>query len=144
MLKFLRASAAVLMAAAPLVFNPPAAILVAGISLASCSQSVTPTSVTTTLDDIVAKVKAQCSYIVDYEAIAQVVATLVTGFSPTAGAATTVAINVADAVIADVCKSVVAAANSSKLGAAPATGSGTPLNVVVNGVTIHGTYSGKK
>lgn len=94
---------------------------------------------TMTLEGITDKLRASCNFITAWEPIAQIVATLVSGFNPAVGAATAVAMPVAMQVIDLICHAVrqqVVSQPQTQMGMAP----GHPVTVVVNGVEVKGTY----
>ena len=99
-----------------------------------------PGGETMTLDQVVAKIKETCQFSTSWQNIAAVVVTVLSGFNATAGAASAIAVGVANQVITLVCNAV----QTRLSGMAPNARAATPhLDVVVNGVTIHGDYVGK-
>ncbi len=99
---------------------------------------------TTTIQGIVDWLISNCKFTTSANAVAQVLATIVSGFNAAAGAAAVVAIGIAQQVETAICNAVnqqVAQimAEGKKLETAPA---GHNLVVVVNGVQVPGTYAG--
>jgi hypothetical protein len=116
-----------------------AAIALAG--LVACSQSGQAPDATVTLEQIQTTIKATCNYAPTIESIAQVAATITSAIEPAAGATATVAVAVGSALVSDICKAVQAQSTkmAGKKGGEPA--KDQTLDVVVNGVTVHGTYT---
>lgn len=100
---------------------------------AQCSQD----QANTTLQDIQNQIKATCNYLPTIESIAAVAATVTSAVAPGAGATAVVAVNIGNVVAADICKAVQTQAGKMS---APLKGEQT-MDVVVNGVTVHGTYT---
>jgi hypothetical protein len=92
---------------------------------------------TTTIADMIAELKKTCAFAPEWESIARVITTLVSGFNAAAGAATIVASAIAKQVIDLICNAV-----KVQLAQMSASKKGTPtnLNVIVNGVDVQGTY----
>lgn len=107
----------------------------AALALAGCSQ---PGDKPITITDVIAEIKKQCSFLTDWEPIAKVIATVIAGFNPEAGAATVIASAVAKTVVDMVCNAVkvqMAQMSVQKKGA-PST-----MVVIVNGVEVTGAHS---
>lgn len=107
----------------------------AALALAGCSGA----EGTTTIGDVIAELKKQCAFTTEWEAIARVITTLVSGFNAGAGAATTIAAAVAKQVIDMICNAVKAQVAQHKAEQKSLAGT---MTVVVNGVEIPGTYGG--
>jgi hypothetical protein len=105
----------------------------AALALAGCSSSGTPT----TIGDVIAEIRKQCSFAPELDSIIKVVTTLVSGFNAEAGAATIVAAAVGKQIIDMVCNAVKAqrAQLEAEKKALPST-----ITVVVNGVAVPGAY----
>jgi hypothetical protein len=117
-----------------------AAAAIALASLVACSQSGQAPDATLTLQQIQNSIKATCNYVPTISSIASVAATVTSAIDPAAGATATVAVAVGSALVADICKAVVAQQAMLKKGAKP----GEPLkeqtlDITVNGVEVHGT-----
>jgi ABC-type Zn2+ transport system substrate-binding protein/surface adhesin len=108
----------------------------AALTLASCTPG---TESTTTIADVIAELRKQCSFATEWESIAKVITTIVTGFNAAAGAATTIATAVAKQVVDMVCGAV--KAQAAQLKAEKKSVAGT-ITVVVNGVEVPGVYGG--
>jgi hypothetical protein len=111
------------------------------IGLAACDGK------TVALGDIATEVQKQCGYVVTYQSIAKVVVSLVSGFDANAGAAATVADNVASSVVISICgavkatgQTIAASPPGSEVpaGAQAAVNAPTPLSVTVNGAKVDG------
>jgi hypothetical protein len=117
------------------MMNRRKAILLAAAAFPVAACSTTPTVVTTTIAQILADIQEQCQYVTSWQAIAQVITTLVANFNSAAGAAAQVVSTVATQVENMVCAAVMQAQTADEPRAtAPAT-----LTVVVNGVRVTGT-----
>jgi hypothetical protein len=105
-------------------------------ALMACSQNGTAPDATTTLQQIQDTIKKTCNYVPTITSIAQVAATISSQIEPAAGATATVAIAVGSALVTDICKAVTA--QQAKLSSKPKGTEQQALDVVVNGVTVHG------
>jgi hypothetical protein len=110
------------------------------LSLFACSQNGTPPTIT--LADVQNEIKAACGYVPTIESIVQVASTITSAIEPAAGATATVLVSTGSAVVNQICQAVQAKTAATRLaakkGEAPAA---QTLDVVVNGVTVHGTYT---
>src|SRR5262245_500570 len=75
---------------------------VSTLALVGC----TATNGTSTIGDVIAELKKQCSFSTEWEMIARVITTIVSGFNAQAGAATTIAAAVAKQVVDMICNAV--------------------------------------
>src|SRR4029077_16149898 len=110
-------------------FMAGAAILV----LTGCTAADAPT----TINDIIAEIKKQCSFAPELDAIIKVITTLVSGFNAAAGAATVIASAIGKQIIDMVCGAVKAqvAQLSVEKKSLP-----NKMAIVVNGVHVDGAY----
>jgi hypothetical protein len=120
------------------------AAAIALAALVACSQSGQPPDATLTLEQIQNSIKTTCNYVPTIESLASLAATITTAIEPAAGAAATVGVAVGSALVADICKAVTAQQAQMQ----KSTKVGEPLkaqtmDVVVNGVTVHGTLGAK-
>jgi len=99
------------------------------LSLAACNGT------TVSVGDIVTKVQEACGFATSWQDIAKVLATIVSGFDPNAGAGATVANGIANTVIDGVCGAVKAKVSASQ---PQALLTPTDTTVVVNGVPVKG------
>jgi len=114
---------------------------VAGV-LAGCNMLPGGGGGEVTVQDIITYIKDKCAFLADSKDIINVILTIVTGFNPSAGAAATVAVAVADTVKNLVCGALdkqMAQDKADRKAVAP----GQPTKIVVNGVTVSGQYVGK-
>lgn len=105
-------------------------------ALVACNQSGQAPDATVTLQQIQDTIKTTCNYAPTIESLAAVAATIASGIEPAAGATATVAVAVGNSLVTEICKAVQTQSGkmSGKKGAEPQT-----MDVVVNGVVIHGT-----
>lgn len=103
---------------------------------AQCSQE----QANTTIADIQKQIQTACNFQPTAASIAQVVATVVAGFDPAAGATAAVAVAVGNTVTTKICDAVKAQAPApGTFSAAPG---GRQITVTVNGVPVTGEYKG--
>ena len=115
-------------------------------ALMACSQSNTSGGApqTITIDQVQADIKAACNYVPSIQSIVEVASTITTAINPVAGGAATIVVATGNAITTEVCKAVQA---QTMQGKAKAKGPGgeplkeQALDVVVNGVTVHGTWT---
>lgn len=110
---------------------------VLALALGAC----TPSQVS--IADIVTQVQTQCSYKTDVQSITAVIATVLAGFSPAAGATAQVASAIATQVEDMVCNAVKAQVAQEKISGKLKAGEGPhEVDTKVNGVVVKGTYTG--
>lgn len=110
--------------------------------LLGCSQTGTTTPPTITLADLQNEIKTACGYVPTIESIVAVASTITSAIDPAAGAAATVLVSTGTAVTNAVCQAVQTKTSSTRLGAAKGETAATQtLDVVVNGVVVHGTWT---
>lgn len=107
----------------------------AALALVGCNEDTG----TTTIADVIAELKKTCAFAPEWDTIAKVITTLVSGFNAQAGAATVIASAVAKQVVDMVCNAV-----KAQLAQHQAEKKGTPtrISVIVNGVEVPGSYGG--
>lgn len=116
------------------------AAAIALAALVACSQSgTTPDAGTISLQEVQAQIKTTCNYAPTIASIASVAATIATAIDPAAGAGATVLVATGNVVVKAICDAV--NAQSSKM--AGKKGEAQTLDVVVNGVQVHGTLENK-
>lgn len=116
------------------------AAAVALAMLAACSQNGTPQTIT--IQDVQNSIKNACNYVPSIESIVGVAATITTAINPAAGATATVLAATGNAITNEICKAVqaqTASMQKTKKGPGGTPLKEEPLDVVVNGVTVHGT-----
>lgn len=101
------------------------------ILLAGCSGQQTMS-----IQDILDALRKQCGFATTWQPIAQLIATMVSGFSPEAGAAATIGVAAAKQIIDMVCNTVRTQVAGAPLGV---TGE-RPMTIIVNGVEIKGVH----
>jgi hypothetical protein len=106
---------------------------VAAIPVAACSTA----QATTTIAEIIVAIQSTCGFATTTQNIANVIATVISGFNAAAGAATQVAVAVATQIENQICAAVMAAAQPA--GEPRALAPGSTLTVIVNGVQVTGT-----
>ena len=104
--------------------------MVLALALVGCDSA----SQTQTVSEVVAGIQKACGFSTSAEPIARVIATIVSGFDPAAGATATVAISVGKAVVDKVCDAVKASTTVATAGITDS----TPVTVVINGVPVPG------
>jgi hypothetical protein len=105
----------------------------AAIPFAACSTA----QATTTIAEIIVAIQSTCGFATTTQNIANVIATIISGFNAAAGAATQVAVSVATQIENQICAAVMTAVTASS--EPRATAPGSSLTVTVNGVQVTGT-----
>lgn len=95
---------------------------------------------TTTISGVIEELKKQCQFTTEWETIARVITTLISGFDANAGAATTIAVAVAKQVVDMICNAVKQQVAQQKAEKKALSGK---IRVIVNGVEVEGTYDAK-
>jgi hypothetical protein len=111
--------------------------------LLGCSQSgtVTPPS-TLTIADVQNEIKTACGYLPTIESIVEVASTITSAINPAAGATATILVSTGSAVTNQICQAVQSKTSATRLAAKKGeTGAPQALDVVVNGVVVHGTWT---
>lgn len=108
--------------------------MIAALALGACTGGE---GTQITVADIVAKIQKACDFQTDARQIAQVVATVVSGFDPAAGATATVAVAIGDQVATKVCDAVKAKTANTKP-QLDRNNISPPTTVIVNGVEVQG------
>jgi ABC-type nickel/cobalt efflux system permease component RcnA len=111
--------------------------------LLGCSQSGTNTPPTITIADIQNEIKLACGYAPTVESIVAVASTITSALNPAAGATATVLVSTGTAITNQICQAVQAKTAATQLQAKKGAEAPAPqtLDVVVNGVVVHGTWS---
>ena len=113
---------------------------IAVLSLMSCSTGGSDVTVQSILDQI----KTTCGFTTTVDAIMPVILTIVTVINAQAGAAATVAASVGKQVVDAVCNAVNAqVAQAKTMASSKSLAPTNDIVVVVNGVKVPGTYTGK-
>jgi hypothetical protein len=116
-----------------------AAAAIALAALVACSQSGQPPDASSiTLQEVQAQIKSTCNYAPTIASIASVAATIATAIDPAAGAGATILVATGNTVVKAICDAV--QAQSGKMSGKKG-GEQQTMDVVVNGVTVHGTYT---
>jgi hypothetical protein len=110
----------------------------ASMALAGCPAGTTPN---TTVQGIIDWLKTNCQFATTADMVVAVLVTVVAGFNAAAGAGAAVAAAVAKQAEDAICNAVKTQLAQASLGAA--LGAGDEIKIVVNGVHVVGTYTGK-
>jgi hypothetical protein len=118
------------------MMNRRKAILLAAAALpaAACSTA----QATITIAEIIVAIQSTCGFATTTQNIANVIATVISGFNAAAGAATQVAVAVATQIENQICAAVMSAAQPAA-GEPRALAPGSTLTITVNGVQVTGT-----
>ena len=112
----------------------------AALALAGCEMPGSSSEVT--VQSIVDYIRDKCKFTTTIDMVISIIATVVTGFNPAAGAAATVAGSVASTVEKLICDAVEKEVAQTKSMRKAAPKAGEELSVIVNGKKISGKYAG--
>ena len=117
-------------------------IPILALLLWGCSQNGTAPP-TITIGDLQNQIKAACGYVPTIESIVSVASTITSAINPAAGATATILVATGTAITNEICQAVQSQTASARLKATK--GAEAPkeqtLDVVVNGVQVHGTWT---